>query len=36
MKQPPNSAYWKERFQAIERQANLTSANSLRYIVEQY
>jgi len=36
MKQPPNSAYWKKRFKAIEEQANLTGANSLRYIVEQY
>lgn len=36
MKQPPNSAYWKKRFRAIEQQANVTGANSLNYIVEQY
>lgn len=36
MKQPPNSAYWKKRFKAIENQANLTGANNLAYIVEQY
>jgi len=36
MNQPPNSAYWKKRFKTIEEQANLTGANCLNYIVEQY
>ena len=32
----PNAAYWKKRFQLIEQQANLTGADSLAYISEQY